>query len=1147
MPPTERTYYNMKRLHAIFLISSLMLLAVTGWMLWADHQRPWKVYQRTFRDRIEPLMISTPSPNAAKESPGMPPVKTLGRPLAIDQIWLPELTIDYHFRQVARFDRCVTCHQGIDRTQADRQTDRQTDAAFGVVRQQLPSPARGRGAGGEGVSQQDTESLPDGRLHPAESPHIGGELPQPYAAHPRPELYVGSHSPHPMGRFGCTICHDGQGSATDFGWASHAPNDPPQQDRWRRQYDWSRNPYWEYPMLPSRFAESRCLKCHHEVSDLAPSRKFPDPPAAKLSAGYQLVRRLGCFGCHEIKGIDESGRSVGPDMRLEPAGGGTAVAGAHPGTMRKVGPSLRDIGSKVEAAFLADWIRDPTHFLSEARMPRSYGLQEHLQGRSLADARRFEAVEIQALTAYLLSASQPVEPSAALEATEAPSAERGKRLFEIRGCLACHGHSDFPSRRAPGKVAQGPDLSQVGAKFTSPAGAQWLTDWIRDPSRHSPRTLMPKIPLGPEPWRGGPATEPLPPQAAGAVAAARIDPAADIAAFLLASQGDYRPLPTSDLVASDLDELVLMYLKGSFPDSEARQVVGRGIPQAMAERVRGDAAELLGEPTLLKKLRYVGLRTLRRRGCVACHDIPGLEDAQQIGLAMSDWGRKPESLLLFAEVRRLVEQQPAERGGQTPRDSGSSANSSVDPTTVLDRAEGDDLVRGFFLDALQQQRREGFLWQKLRAPRSFDFQMAQNTAYNQWLTMPQFQLSPSQREAIMTFVLGLVAQPPAEQYVYAPGARDRAIVEGRKVLDKYACATCHLLEMERWTFKFDPKTFQRPPQTAGDDALQSTVSPQQLAASAETDNRELCTAEVVGMPRVDAAGALVEDEDDDGNPLYFFALWEPAAIGGQIVRPGGAEVMISRPQLVTQHPPRGGDLARLLFPVVLSQARAAGSAAAEQEAWGWLPPPLVGEGAKVQPAWLHDYLLRPTPIRPAAVLRMPQFNLSPAEAGKLVDYFAAMSGANFPYASPPAETAAELAQRQRRLPGRLDHAMKILVDRTTFCAKCHLIGDYEPGGEIRTTLAPNLEQVGRRIRPEYVGRWLANPKAALPYTPMPVNFPPTGEPLGQDLFPGSSVEQRDAVTDLLLNYDRYIMGRISIRQNIRPPLGDGLSPGAENR
>ena len=86
---------------------------------------------------------------------------------------------------------------------------------------------------------------------------------------------------------GCTICHDGQGSATDFKWASHTPNDPHQALDWSRKYGWFDNHHWIFPMTPERFIESNCLKCHHEVVELEPSERFPEPPAPKLVEGYQ--------------------------------------------------------------------------------------------------------------------------------------------------------------------------------------------------------------------------------------------------------------------------------------------------------------------------------------------------------------------------------------------------------------------------------------------------------------------------------------------------------------------------------------------------------------------------------------------------------------------------------------------------------------------------------------------------------------------------------------------------------------------------------------------------------------------------------------------------------------------------------------------
>jgi hypothetical protein len=89
----------------------------------------------------------------------------------------------------------------------------------------------------------------------------------------------------------------------------------------------------------------------------------------------------------------------------------------------------------------------------------------------------------------------------------------------------------------------------------------------------------------------------------------------------------------------------------------------------------------------------------------------------------------------------------------------------------------------------------------------------------------------------------------------------------------------------------------------------------------------------------------------------------------------------------------------------------------------------------------------------------------------------------------------------------------------------HGIGDFSPGGS-RFVIAPNLANVHRRLRPDYLRQWIADPTIAQPYTTMPVLIPYTqgsdhegGVP--QELYHGTSTEQLDAVVDLLLNFDRY--------------------------
>ena len=51
----------------------------------------------------------------------MPPTK-------IQQISLPELSINYNFKEVPRYDRCQTCHQGIERPGYDKDAKGDDDA-----------------------------------------------------------------------------------------------------------------------------------------------------------------------------------------------------------------------------------------------------------------------------------------------------------------------------------------------------------------------------------------------------------------------------------------------------------------------------------------------------------------------------------------------------------------------------------------------------------------------------------------------------------------------------------------------------------------------------------------------------------------------------------------------------------------------------------------------------------------------------------------------------------------------------------------------------------------------------------------------------------------------------------------------------------
>ena len=140
-------------------------------------------------------------------------------------------------------------------------------------------------------------------------------------------------------------------------------------------------------------------------------------------------------------------------------------------------------------------------------------------------------------------------------------------------------------------------------------------------------------------------------------------------------------------------------------------------------------------------------------------------------------------------------------------------------------------------------------------------------------------------------------------------------------------------------------------------------------------------------------------------------------------------------------------------------------------------------------------------------MRMPRYNMSSREASQLVDYFAAKDEAIYPYELESARQADHLAaaddryaQTLERLadedalqldePPRNRHladAMNV-VTNGNYCVKCHLIGDYNPPGTDRVK-APDLSRVHKRLRGDYLRKWLAKPTSIQPYTSMPVNIP----------------------------------------------------------
>lgn len=144
--------------------------------------------------------------------------------------------------------------------------------------------------------------------------HIAIDVPG-FEDEPEP---VRTHPPipdHPIAKFGCTPCHDGQGRATNS------------------EEGHGRVENWAFALLPGQVIEGACGRCHLDT-DI--------PEAASLTEGRRLIDKAGCIGCHEIEGAEKP---------------------------RMIAPDLTGIGSKVSREWLRKWLKRPKDYLPKTFMP----------------------------------------------------------------------------------------------------------------------------------------------------------------------------------------------------------------------------------------------------------------------------------------------------------------------------------------------------------------------------------------------------------------------------------------------------------------------------------------------------------------------------------------------------------------------------------------------------------------------------------------------------------------------------------------------------------------------------------------------------------------------------------------------------------
>ena len=387
------------------------------------------------------------------------------------------------------------------------------------------------------------------------------KYPQPFTTHPDLATYLGGSSAHPIDKIGCTVCHEGMGQSVSFRDAAHMPTNEKQKEEWEKKYHWEEPHLWDFPMLPVKMTEASCAKCHKQQVYI--------PKADHLNIAYATYERAGCYACHKTKGFDTN--------------------------IRKPGPILTKIDSKLTQDWVKNWIRNPKAVKPTTWMPRFF---YNSNNNSKEDAPRNEA-EINGIVSYLFANAEKHE--AAVKNPPHGDAKRGEEIVKSIGCQGCHVVGEG-SREAVGpRRTFGQPLENIGNKTTY----EWIYNWVRDPKHYSPATYMPNLRL----------TD------------AQV---ADVATYLVGLKGPAGDMAQANPDQKVADDVLLDYMKAVMPFEEAKS----------------ELAKMNAE----QKQVELGRRAINRYGCFSCHDIKGFEKAQPIGTDLSEEGSKLVTRLDFAFI-----------------------------------------------------------------------------------------------------------------------------------------------------------------------------------------------------------------------------------------------------------------------------------------------------------------------------------------------------------------------------------------------------------------------------------------------------------------------------------------------------------------
>jgi cytochrome c551/c552 len=555
---------------------------------------------------------------------------------------------------------------------------------------------------------------------------------------------------HPLDKFGCSPCHGGNGRALVSVEKAHG-----------------RYEHWLWPLYYPENYDAGCQQCH--------SADAWTQDAPVLNDAKELFRTRGCIGCHNYAGFDNQGQQLQDSVREI-----AALEKEKTEDNQKI-PLLNKQGDQAPDNATAQRLyaeaTDLTVNVSkidgqvEQLDELSHSLQQEVKrvGPDLKEVRLKLHPE---WIPYWLSHTWNFDPSAQmpqfrLEPDEVQAISAFIWQQGLKGPAL--------EKQTPGDAAKGKDLfnslgclachsigegsQKIGGDVAAnlsregeKANFDYLVRWI-----HNPRVR----------------TAPYCPYEHRDLTAA--DYAKHNLPYVFDEEHSRCPNDGHELVVQQ--QTIMPSFRLSIQESRDIASYLMTLKTASAHY---DPAPYMNDPKLFDK----GRSLVEHYGCAGCHEISGLEDASRIGTDLTTEGSKPIGRFDFALLYTKAQEGVLPDGQHLKRDG--------EPSAWYD-------LKGFFDE-------------KLTDPGVFDDGKYKPNPLDR-LHMPKPNIDNTQRDALVSLLLGSTESTLPPSYQYAPTDERKYIQQGWWIVTKYNCIGCHQVAVGQKT------VLMGLPQYQGDNAI----------------------------------------------------------------------------------------------------------------------------------------------------------------------------------------------------------------------------------------------------------------------------------------------------------------------------------------